>query len=127
MTDHDPSTMSDDTDDPTAREATPEEQYDLGDGLQRVHDLVTADRNDTHGDPLDNHRQIAELWSAFLRFKLNDPIEPWEAAIMMQHVKQSRMQAGRLTADHFDDTAGYAEVGRYCAINDDDVEVDLDD
>jgi hypothetical protein len=45
---------------------------------------------------------------------------------MMQHVKQSRMQAGRLTADHFDDTAGYAEVGRYCAIRDPDVEVDLE-
>jgi len=101
--------------------------YELGDGLDRVHDLVTQDRNDTHGDPLDNHRQIAELWSAFLRFKLEESIEPWEAAIMMQHVKQSRMQAGRLTADHFDDTMGYGEVGRYCAINDPDVEVDLDD
>ena len=112
----------------TSRQATPAEMYELGDGLDRVHELVTADRNDTHGDPLDNHRQIAELWSAFLRFKLDDDeqIEPWEAAIMMQHVKQSRMQAGRLTADHFDDTAGYAEVGRYCAINDPDVEVDLE-
>ena len=113
--------------DGSSRPATAEEQYELGDGLDRVYDLVTADRNDTHGDPLDNHRQIAELWSAFLQFKLDEPIAPWEAAIMMQHVKQSRMQAGRLTADHFDDTAGYAEVGRYCAINDPDVEVDLDE
>jgi len=102
--------------------------YDLGDGLRRTLALVTEDRNDTHGDPHDNHKQIADLWSAFLQFKLDEPIEAWEAAIMMQHVKQSRMQAGRLIADHFDDIAGYAEVGRYCAIEGDaDVEVPDDE
>jgi len=106
---------------------TMSEDYQLGDGLQRVHGLVTQDRNDTHGDPLDNHMQIAKLWSAFLTFKLDEDIEAWEVAIMMQHVKQSRMQAGRLTADHFDDTMGYGEVGRYCAINDPNTEIDLDE
>ena len=104
------------------------DDYDLGDGLRRTLALVTEDRNDTHGDPHDNHKQIADLWSAFLQFKLDEPIEAWEAAIMMQHVKQSRMQAGRLIADHFDDIAGYAEVGRYCAIEGDaDVEVPDDE
>jgi len=101
--------------------------YELGDGLRRTLDIVTEDRNDTHGDPHDNHKQIAELWSAFLQFKLDEPIRAWEAAIMMQHVKQSRMQAGRLTGDHFDDTMGYGEVAKYSAVNDPDVEVDLDE
>jgi hypothetical protein len=103
------------------------DDYELGDGLRRTLALVTEDRNDTHGDPLDNHAQIAGLWSAFLQFKLDEAIEPWEAAIMMQHVKQSRMQAGSLIADHFDDIAGYAEVGRYCAIRDEGVDVEVPD
>lgn len=98
-------------------------EYSLGDGLERVHGLVTEDRNETHGDPLDNHAQIAALWSAFLDSKLTEDIEAWETAIMMQQVKQSRMQTGQLTVDHFDDTAGYAEVARYCAINNPDMEV----
>jgi hypothetical protein len=101
--------------------------YELGSGLEHTHDLVTQDRNDTHGDPFNNHKQIAELWTAFLQFKLDEPIHAWEAAIMMQHVKQSRMQAGRLTGDHFDDTMGYGEVAKYSAVNDPDVEIDLDE
>ena len=104
-----------------------DDTYELGDGLRRTLELVTEDRNDTHGDPHENHQQIAELWTAFLRFKLEEPIRAWEAAIMMQQVKQSRMQAGRLTDDHFDDTMGYGEVAKYAAINDPVVEVDRDE
>ena len=108
------------------REATAEEQYELGDGLRRTLNLVTQERNETHGDPYENHKQIAELWTAFLQFKLDQPIRAWEAAIMMQQVKQSRMQAGKLTGDHFDDTEGYGEVGKYSAVKDPEVDINLD-
>lgn len=67
------------------------------------------------------------MWTAFLQFKLEDEIRAWEAAVMMQQVKQSRMQAGRLTGDHFDDTMGYGEVGKYSAVNDPEVEISLDE
>ena len=100
--------------------------FDIGDASRRAADVVSQER-DSHGDAYTNHRQIAALWTAFLAEQLEEDIAPWQAAIMMQHVKQSRMQAGRLTADHFDDTMGYGEVARYCAINDEDVEVDLDE
>ena len=102
-------------------------EYELGDGLRRTLELVTEDRNDTHGDPYDNHKQIAELWTAFLQFKLDEEIRAWEAAMMMQQVKQSRMQAGRLTGDHFDDTQGYGEVGKYAAVHDPEVDIELED
>ena len=42
---------------------------------------------------------------------------------MMQQVKQSRMQAGELIADHFVDIAGYSDVGLYSAVRDPDTEV----
>jgi len=97
--------------------------YDIGDGANRASEIVSKER-DSHGDAYDNHKQIAELWSAFLGVE----IKAWEAAIMMQHVKQSRMQAGTLIADHFVDVAGYADVALFSAVKDPDTEVDgLDD
>jgi len=93
--------------------------YDIGDGANRASEIVSTER-DSHGDAYDNHKQIAELWSAFLGVE----IEAWEAAIMMQHVKQSRMQAGTLIADHFVDVAGYADVALFSAVKDPDTEVD---
>lgn len=104
-----------------------DDDYELGAGLERAHNLVTADRNDTHGDPYENHKQIADLWTAYLQFKLPEGVEikAHEAAIMVQQIKQSRMQAGRPIGDHFDDIAGYSEVAKYCAIQDDMVDVEL--
>jgi hypothetical protein len=97
-------------------------EHNIGDASRRAAEVVSTER-DSHGDAYTNHRQIAALWSAFLDDQLVDDIEPWQAAIMMQQVKQSRMQAGDLIADHFVDIAGYSDVGLYCAIEDDDSEV----
>lgn len=101
------------------------EDYGIGDASRRAADVVSQER-DSHGDAYTNHRQIAALWTAFLDDQLVEDIQPWQAAIMMQQVKQSRMQAGQLIADHFVDIAGYSDVGLYSAIRDPDVEVDLD-
>jgi len=89
--------------------------HSIGDASRRAAEVVSKER-DSHGDAYTNHRQIAALWSAFLDDQLVDDIGPWQAAIMMQQVKQSRMQAGDLIADHFVDIAGYSDVGLYCAI-----------
>jgi zona occludens toxin (predicted ATPase) len=40
------------------------------DVLQKAKDLVTGDRNDTHGDAFNNHAEIAEFWNIFLDKKL---------------------------------------------------------
>ena len=99
--------------------------FTIGDASRRAADVVSQER-DSHGDAYTNHRQIAALWTAFLDDQLADAIEPWQAAIMMQQVKQSRMQAGQLIADHFVDIAGYSDVALYSAVRDPDVEVSLD-
>lgn len=83
----------------------------IGTVTDEAHDIVTADR-DSHGDAYENHKQIAELWSAFL----GREIEPYEVAVMMTMVKASRMQAGTLDKDHFRDIAGYADVAWDCAV-----------
>ncbi|MFC7323301.1 DUF6378 domain-containing protein [Halorubrum rutilum] len=103
------------------------ESYDIGDA-SRAAALVVSEERDSHGDAYTNHRQIAALWTAFLDEQLESDIAPWQAAIMMQQVKQSRMQAGELIADHFVDIAGYSDVGLYSALQDPDTEVgDVDD
>lgn len=100
-------------------------EYAIGDASQRAAEVVSKER-DSHGDAYINHRQIAALWTAFLDDQLAKDIEPWQAAIMMQQVKQSRMQAGQLIADHFVDIAGYSDVALYSAVADPDVEVGMD-
>jgi hypothetical protein len=106
-----------------------DDDSELGAGLERAHNLVTADRNDTHGDAYENHKQIADLWTAYLQYKLPEGVEikAHEAAIMVQHIKQSRMQAGRPIGDHFDDIAGYSEVAKYSAVQDDTVDIELEE
>jgi hypothetical protein len=91
----------------------------IGDITEEAHEIVTETR-DSHGDAYENHRQIADLWSAFLGVD----IRAHQAAIMMTMVKASRMQAGTLDKDHFRDIAGYADVAWDCAVRDPDVEVD---
>jgi hypothetical protein len=99
--------------------------HEIGDASRRAADVVSQER-DSHGNAYTNHRQIAALWSAFLDDQLNDDISAWQAAIMMQHVKQSRMQAGTLIADHFVDVCGYSDVALFSALADPDTEVDMD-
>ena len=98
------------------------EGYGIGDASRRAAEVVSEER-DSHGDAYTNHRQIAALWTAFLDDQLNTDIAPWQAAIMMQQVKQSRMQAGELIADHFVDISGYSDVGLYNAVRDPETEV----
>jgi len=98
------------------------DDFEIGDASRRAADVVSQER-DSHGDAYTNYRQIAALWSAFLDDQLDADITPWQAAIMMQQVKQSRMQAGELIADHFVDIAGYSDVGLYSAVRDPDTEV----
>ena len=38
--------------------------------LKQAQDLVSGDRNDTHGDAFENHAEIAEFWNIYLDKKL---------------------------------------------------------
>jgi hypothetical protein len=83
--------------------------------LQEAQETVGA-RDDTHGDPVQNHEHIARLWTAFLEPKLADgeTIAPAEVADMMIQVKQSRAMVGGVDRDHRIDIAGYAHIAQLC-------------
>jgi hypothetical protein len=83
---------------------------------------VIANRNGTHGDPVENHDHIAELWNAYLGVYdpfegeggnevLQRPIRGDEVADMMILLKLSRKHVGGMDLDHYRDAIGYAAIG----------------
>lgn len=72
---------------------------------------ILADRNGTHGDPVDNHNHIAALWTAYFGDVLNRPIKGDEVADMMILLKLSRKRVGGMDLDHYQDAIGYAAIG----------------
>jgi len=68
--------------------------------------LVSGDREASYGDKTQNHKNIADLWSAYLGV----PISPGQAAIMMLLLKVARTKTGSGTEDNYIDMAGYAGV-----------------
>lgn len=66
-------------------------------------EIVAGDREDTHGDKVENHANIAALWSAYLGV----PITAHDAALMMALLKIARTKAGDFNPDDYVDGAGY--------------------
>lgn len=69
-------------------------------------ELVGGDRATQNGDKVDNHQNIAALWSAFLGVQ----IAADQVALMMVLLKVARTKTGRLNRDDYVDMAGYAGV-----------------
>ena len=81
--------------------------------LKKARDLITGDRNDTHGDAFQNHAEIAEFWNIFLDNKLQPmaSITAQDVAIMMILLKVSRSNQGKkFNLDNFVDMAGYSAI-----------------
>lgn len=80
--------------------------------LETSKNLVSNDRNDKHGDKVDNHENIARLWSGFIqnKTKLNINILPEDVANMMALLKIARTQAGQHNPDDYVDACGYSAI-----------------
>jgi len=81
--------------------------------LKRAKDLISGDRNDTHGDAFQNHAEIAEFWNIFLDKKLKPmaSISAEDVALMMVLMKISRNNQGKKNnLDNFIDMCGYAAI-----------------
>ena len=81
--------------------------------LKKARDLITGDRNETHGDAFQNHAEIAEFWNIFLDKKLQPmaDITAQDVAIMMILLKVSRSNQGKkFNLDNFVDMAGYSAI-----------------
>ena len=81
--------------------------------LRQAKELITGDRNDTHGDAYRNHAEIAEFWNIFLDKKLQPmaSITAEDVALMMVLMKISRNNQGKKNnLDNFIDMCGYAAI-----------------
>ena len=81
--------------------------------LKKAKDLISGDRNDTHGDAFQNHAEIAEYWNIFLDKKLQPmaSITAEDVALMMVLLKISRNTQGKKNnMDNFIDMCGYAAI-----------------
>lgn len=74
--------------------------------LTTARDLVSGERQVQHGDKLQNHQNVAALWSAYLGYAIT--VE--QVAGMMVLLKLARTKTGGLNRDDFVDMAGYAGV-----------------
>lgn len=78
--------------------------------LHQAEALINGQRQKDYGDKLPNFSQIAEFWTAHLKFKLapGQEVTAEDVALMMINVKQARLAK---SPNHFDsilDVAGYA-------------------
>ena len=81
--------------------------------IKKARDLITGDRNETHGDAFQNHAEIAEFWNIFLDKKLQPmaSITAEDVALMMVLLKISRNTQGKKNnMDNFIDMCGYAAI-----------------
>jgi hypothetical protein len=67
---------------------------------------AVADREFTHGECVENNKNIAELWTAYLGV----PLTADEVAIMMILLKIARTKSRTAVKDHYVDMAGYAAI-----------------
>lgn len=78
----------------------------------RAAELVSGSRQQTHGDKLINHQNIASLWNAYLGWRLGEGclISAHDVALMMILLKVARTKEGEHNPDDYIDAAGYAAV-----------------
>ena len=86
--------------------------------LQKSIELVSNDRASQHGDYLENHQNIADLWTVYLRMhKLiskDTKIEPDHVAELIQLQKIARGALGDFVLDNHIDGASYAAIAGAC-------------
>ena len=80
--------------------------------LEQTQKLVSSDRNDTHGEKIQNHENIARLWTGYLQNKtrLTITMLPEDVANMMALLKIARTQAGKHNIDDYVDACGYSAI-----------------
>lgn len=88
--------------------------------LESAGKLVSGDRQNTHGDKLQNHKAIARIWSAYLENIVEAGRDPRrltgeDVANMMEGMKIARRINGDFNLDDYLDGAGYAAVAGECA------------
>ena len=68
--------------------------------------LVGADRQKDYGDKVENHNNIAKLWSAYLDI----PVTAHDVAILMSLLKVARTKLGAVSKDTYVDMSAYSAI-----------------
>ena len=68
--------------------------------------LSGTDRQKDYGDKIENHDNIARLWSAYLGIK----IEAHDVALMMVLLKMARTKLGAVSKDTYIDMSAYSAI-----------------
>jgi hypothetical protein len=74
--------------------------------LSQAITLSANDRQKDYGDKVDNHNNIARLWSAYL----DTDIKAHDVAIMMALLKIARTKLGAVSKDTYIDMAAYSAI-----------------
>ena len=80
--------------------------------LTEAFKLVSTDRAAVHGEPKENHENIARLWDAYLHDI--DHVTAHDVANMMELLKVARRKSGTINIDDYIDGAGYAAIAYEC-------------
>ena len=74
--------------------------------LSQAITLSANDRQKDYVDKVDNHNNIARLWSAYL----DTDIKAHDVAIMMALLKMARTKLGAVSKDTYIDMAAYSAI-----------------
>ena len=74
--------------------------------LDEAKKLAGGDRQKDYGDKVQNHKNIAKLWSAYLDVKVTAE----NVAIMMSLLKAARTKLGATSKDTYIDMAAYSAI-----------------
>ena len=88
--------------------------------LEEAAKIVTGQRQYDYGNKYENHKNISDLWSAYL----GREILPHDVAICMLLVKVARLKH-RTTEDCYIDMAGYAAIAGEIQDKDDDTDTTI--
>ena len=92
------------------------------DYLDKAIEITSGAREDSYGNKIKNHCNIASLWSAYL----GKEITARDVSLMMVLLKVARTKMGPHSDDHFVDGAGYMAIaGEISDDNRDDRQLDL--
>ena len=74
--------------------------------LETAVKLITGPRAKDYGDKIQNHCNIAKLWSAYL----DREITAHDAAVMMALLKVARTKLGAVSKDTYIDMSAYSAI-----------------
>lgn len=85
--------------------------FDLAERVSEIQRSMRAERGKVYGDPLENHRGIASMWTPLLqphidKLSRGEPIPAWTVALMMAVLKIDRCRI-RYHADNYVDLLIY--------------------